>query len=359
MRDATIFNDGRQVDRSVRHVGLTEHDAVLDLFAWMFDTERAGPPESAAALWPGGDWRDAARRALPGQELPRFRVQVLGEDDLSWCRTLITESVRVDDHLKRRLPRLERVIQFGRFGPRLFDGPADCEFVEFERPSIRSVAEHAVGLILALLRHTPKATADTRTVVPPVAPSRYAYNWLDIQPRLIADSRVAVLGMGQVGQAVLRALGGLRPKETIYWSRRPSADATRAGARHEPDLMRALTISDVAVLALPSTPSTRGVIGRRELAALGPEGILINVARGDLVDEGALVADLQDGSLGAAGLDVFMHEPLPADHPLRKCPNVLLTPHCAGGSRLRLAAELVELAMLAHEPYRGASRQGT
>lgn len=332
---------------------------MLDLFAWMFDTERAGPPESAAALWPGGDWRDAAQRALPYQELPRFRVQVVGEDDLSWCQTLITESVHVDDQLRRRMPCLERVIQFGRFGPQLFDGPADCEFVEFERPSIRGVAEHVVGLMLALLRQTPKATADTRMVVPPVAPSHYAYNWLDVQPRMIADSRVTVLGMGQVGQAVLRALRGLRPKETVYWSRRPSADATRAGARHEPDLIRALTISDVAILALPSTPSTRGVIGRRELAALGPQGILINVARGDLVDESALVTSLQHGSLGAAGLDVFMQEPLPADHPLRECPNVLLTPHCAGGSRLRLAAELVELAMLADEPYCGVPGHST
>jgi phosphoglycerate dehydrogenase-like enzyme len=87
--------------------------------------------------------------------------------------------------------------------------------------------------------------------------------------------------------------------------------------------------SDYVVLALPLTPETRGMIGTAELGHMKRSAVLINVARGDLVDEAALVEALQAGKIGGAALDVFRQEPLPADSPLWRLPNVLLSPHSA------------------------------
>jgi phosphoglycerate dehydrogenase-like enzyme len=92
------------------------------------------------------------------------------------------------------------------------------------------------------------------------------------------------------------------------------------------DLMAA---SDYVVVAAPLTPETRGLVGAAEIAAMRPSAVLINVGRGPVVDEAALVAALQEGRIRGAALDVFDKEPLPADHPFYRLENVLLSPHCA------------------------------
>ena len=101
---------------------------------------------------------------------------------------------------------------------------------------------------------------------------------------------------------------------------------------------------DVLVLCCPLTDATRGLISAARLGAMRPGAILVNVARGPVVDEGALVAALQSGHLGGAALDVFATQPLPRDHPLFALPNVLLTPHMAGiteDSMARIGAVVV------------------
>jgi phosphoglycerate dehydrogenase-like enzyme len=115
--------------------------------------------------------------------------------------------------------------------------------------------------------------------------------------------------------------------EVIAWSQNLTAEgAAEFGARRveKDELFRA---ADVLSLHLVLAERTRGIVGARELALMKPTAILINTARGPIVDEGALIAALRDGRLAGAGLDVYDREPLPDAHPLRTLPNVVLTPH--------------------------------
>jgi phosphoglycerate dehydrogenase-like enzyme len=103
--------------------------------------------------------------------------------------------------------------------------------------------------------------------------------------------------------------------------------------RGESALEALLERSDVIVVSAPETPETRGMIGERELGSMKRGALLINVSRGRLIDEAALVKALGEGRLRGAGLDVFAEEPLPPDHPLWRLPNVLITPHVSGVTR--------------------------
>jgi D-3-phosphoglycerate dehydrogenase len=145
--------------------------------------------------------------------------------------------------------------------------------------------------------------------------------------RDLGERRVGIVGFGDIGRrcAGLFAAFGC---EVAYTVRRPRRDEP---ARHVA-LDDLLAGSDVLVLAVPLTPSTRGLIGAPELARLPEGAIVVNVARGPVVDEGALAAALESGHLGGAALDVFDHEPLAPDSALRGLDRVLLSPHVAGGS---------------------------
>lgn len=329
-------------------VALAGHDRVLDLFAWMVDP--GGRQRFGASIWEGM-WSDGARVCLDeflrAAELPQVTVSYLGDDDVSRCTVLVTETPVAVATLDT-MPAVTHVIQFGRFSPQVIEpNAAGVVLEEFERASIRSVAEHAVAMMLCLLRDTVNVDRAVRAQEAPWPPSDYAYNWIAAKPRCVADARVCILGFGQVGQAVWRALAGLRPAGVSYWSRTPNAEV--ALGAHEPDLIRALREADVAILALPLTAATRDLIGAEHLEALGPDGVLVNVSRGAVVQEDALVTCLRSSVLGAAGLDVFAREPLETQHPLRHLDNVLLSPHHAGGTVERLAQELLRLLAFIEE----------
>src|SRR5690606_23490388 len=114
--------------------------------------------------------------------------------------------------------------------------------------------------------------------------------------------------------------------------RLPSDEEARLGLRNGM-LDEVLTAADVLTLHVPLTASTRGLIGRNEIARLKPGAIIVNTARGGLIDEAALVEALKSGHVLAAGLDVFESEPPPPGHPLLTLPNVVLTPHISAGTR--------------------------
>ena len=141
----------------------------------------------------------------------------------------------------------------------------------------------------------------------------------------LQGSVALILGYGALGRAVgdrARALG-----VTVLGARR-RGDAPIEDGVSSSDTWRAqLPEADFVVLTLPSTPETRGILGEPELASMKAGAWLINVARGSLVDEGALVDALSSGHLGGAALDAFQNEPLPPAHPFWKLPNVLLSPH--------------------------------
>lgn len=150
--------------------------------------------------------------------------------------------------------------------------------------------------------------------------------------RELTDSVVGVIGYGGIGREVGRRANGLgmrvwgvkrNPKESY-------PEVERLFGRS--DLHEVLSGSDYVVLTVPSTPETAGLIGPPELAAMKRDAALINVARGDVVDEAALVEALRSGSIRGAGLDVYVDEPLPEASPLWELENVCLTPHVGGVS---------------------------
>jgi glyoxylate/hydroxypyruvate reductase A len=156
--------------------------------------------------------------------------------------------------------------------------------------------------------------------------------WLrDVIPGRLGGRTMAVVGLGDIGRAIARSARALG---MTVLGVSLSGRAVRGLARvYTPDqLPTVLALADFAVLTVPLTRETRGLIGRRELRAMRPDAWLLNIARGPVVDERALVDALQARRIGGAILDVFDIEPLPADHPLWRFPNVVITPHVSGPS---------------------------
>lgn len=154
----------------------------------------------------------------------------------------------------------------------------------------------------------------------------------DAPVRELAESTVGLVGLGGIGRAVARRAAALGMR--VVATRRTSVDGPPgvevfAG---ENALDALLDISHYLVVTVPRTARTEGMIGARELARLPAGAVVVNVSRGDVVDEAALVEALQAGRLRGAGLDVFEREPLPASSPLWTLPNTLLLPHVSGTS---------------------------
>lgn len=179
----------------------------------------------------------------------------------------------------------------------------------------RPVAEHALMLALAGLR---------------VLPSRIrATSWGSPEGRSLYGAAVTILGGGGITEELLRLLSPFGVTATVV--RRRSSEPVPGAARvaDPSQLASVLPGSVVVFLALALTPETRGIIGAAELDMIGPDGWLVNVARGGHVDTDALVLALAEGRLGGAALDVTEPEPLPDGHPLWSEPRCIITPHTA------------------------------
>lgn len=152
----------------------------------------------------------------------------------------------------------------------------------------------------------------------------------DAPVRELEELTVGIVGLGGIGRAVARRCAALG-MPVLASRRHPSEAPQGVELLHgEGALDRLLARSDVLVVTVPETAETRGMIGRRELALLPDGAVVVNVARGRILDEEALVEALRGGRLRGAGLDVFAQEPLPPDSPLWALPNVLVTPHVSG-----------------------------
>jgi phosphoglycerate dehydrogenase-like enzyme len=158
-----------------------------------------------------------------------------------------------------------------------------------------------------------------------------AYERADSGIAELAGATIGIVGYGGIGRAVARRAVALG-MTVLAVRRKPEHDDAARLLYGEDALERLLEASDVIVLTIPSTALTRGMIGAPQLARMRPGAILINVARGDVIDERALVAALEQGRLRGAALDVFATEPLPAGSPLWRMPNVLITPHVSATS---------------------------
>lgn len=188
------------------------------------------------------------------------------------------------------------------------------------------IAEHAVMLALAAARRLTFADPELRR-------GQWHANSLRPVSVELAGKTVGYVGMGRIGQAAAERFSGFKtrglytdPVVRLPPEREAALDLQPAS------LERILDEADVVTLHLPLTAETRNLIGARELARMKPNSILINTARGGIVDEAALVEALKAGRPAAAGIDVFEIEPLPVGHPLTKLPNIVLTPHIAAGT---------------------------
>ncbi len=182
------------------------------------------------------------------------------------------------------------------------------------------IGEHVLGALLHFERRFDRALAQQRET-----------EWERYKSGELADRTVCVVGVGAIGTRVselCRAVGS-----DVLGVKRDPSDAPAGIDCVTPDrLEAALSRSDYCVLACPLTDETRDMVGEDELDALGEDGVLINIARGEIVVEDALVAALDEGRLRGAALDVFEEEPLPEDSPLWGMDHVLLTPHVAGST---------------------------
>ncbi|MEW6547813.1 MAG: D-2-hydroxyacid dehydrogenase [Bacillota bacterium] len=181
-----------------------------------------------------------------------------------------------------------------------------------------SLSEHTFALMLALARRLPDFWEDRRF-----------RRWERREGRVLAGGTLLVLGLGAVGVEVARK--GVAFGMRVLGIRRAPGPVPGVEEVAGPDsLHRMLGRADWVVLCVPLTAETRKMIGERELKAMKPSACLINVARGEVVDEPALVAALKAGWIAGAGLDVFATEPLPPQSELWGLPNVVLTPHMGG-----------------------------
>jgi phosphoglycerate dehydrogenase-like enzyme len=155
--------------------------------------------------------------------------------------------------------------------------------------------------------------------------------WKPLDPLRLRGAVLAVVGLGDIGRTIARVARAFGM--TVLGVSRSGRPVREADAVYRTaDLRAALGRADFAVLTLPLTPATRGLVGRRELAAMKRSGWLVNVGRGAVVDETALVAALRARRISGAILDVFESEPLPARHPLWGLDNAVITPHISGPS---------------------------
>ena len=196
------------------------------------------------------------------------------------------------------------------------------------------VAEHTILLMLAACKLLPHADRELRE-------GRFHINALRPHSCELAGRTVGYLGFGRIGQAVaarLRAFGCRAIYHDAALPQDPARDEALAARSVGFDEL--LRRSDVLSLHVPLTAATRGLIGREALAAMKPDAILVNTARGGIVDEDALAVALAGGRLAAAGLDVFAREPPDPAHPLFALRNVVVTPHIAAGTRDALTTKM-------------------
>lgn len=182
-----------------------------------------------------------------------------------------------------------------------------------------SVAEHALGLILALAKDFLRQDGHIRNGLW----DKSLYRGRELRGR-----KLGLVGFGLIGQILARMVAPIGMQVSAYDPFAPD-EAFAGGIIRATSLDALLAESDVVSLHCPLTDGTRGLIGAREIALMRPTAFLVNTARGEVVDEPALIAALQAGRIAGAGLDSFAEEP-PVASPLWQLPNVILTPHVAG-----------------------------
>ena len=272
-------------------------------------------------------------RAREAQEIP----------DETWAVTDILYTSRALP-APEQAPRL-RWIQFHWAGiDHAIDAPIlkqpNLLVTHLSGASASQMAEFAVMMLLALGHHFPALQNHQRRGEWP------SDRWERLNPRELRGSTVGIVGYGSIGRQIARLLQTfeatvlatkrdvMRPHDTGYTPEGMADPKTELVNRlYPPQAIRSMFKEcDFVVITVPLTAETRGMIGVEELAALKPGAYLVDISRGGVIQQEALINALKDNKIAAAALDVFAKEPLPVDNPLWKLPNVIITPHIAGFS---------------------------
>ncbi len=275
---------------------------------------------------------------------PEELVRIIGEYDA----LIVRSGTRVTRDALAAGKRLKVVARAG-VGVDNIDVDAATEFgilvVNAPTANIVAAAEHTIALLMALARRVPQAHISMR---------KGEWDRKRFMGTEVREKTLGLIGLGRVASEVARRAHGLEMRVIAHDPYVSREYAHKLGVTLLP-LEEVLSQADFISLHLPLTPDTRGFINRERLALVKPGAYLINTARGGVLDEDALIEALDAGRLAGAALDVFAEEPLPADHPLRRHPRVVLTPHIGGSTaeaQARVAVDAAEqvIAVLQGKP---------
>ncbi|HET8654561.1 MAG TPA: phosphoglycerate dehydrogenase [Longimicrobiaceae bacterium] len=250
---------------------------------------------------------------LPPDQL----LEVIGEYDAFIGRS----ATRITRELLERGTRL-RVI--GRAGVGVdniaLDRATELGVAVINAPggNVVAVAELVFGVLITMLRHIDVAAQSMRDG---------EWRRSKLGGHELRGRTIAIIGIGRIGSEVARRARTFGMNIVAYDPYVSESRFEEIGAERMPSLNAALERADIVTIHTPLTPETRGMIGAPELARLNPRAIILNYARGGIIDEEALADALNGGKIAWAGIDVYAKEPLAPDHPLRSAPNLLMTPH--------------------------------
>lgn len=294
-------------------------------------------------------------RRIPQSELDRLAGQTemqVWEDELPPPRDVLLEAVagldgllplltdRIDDELLDRAPRLKIVANYAvGFDNIDLEACTRHGVMATNTPGVltETVADLTFALLLAAARRIPEGVDYVRQG-----------RWRTWGPLLLTGPDVhhatlGLVGLGRIGGAVAERARGFRMRVLYHDVVRRQDLETELGVEYRP-LEEVLAEADFVSVHTPLTPETRGLVGRQAFRRMKRTAILINTARGPVVDTEALVEALRAGEIGGAALDVTDPEPLPADHPLVGMPNVIVVPHIASAS-VETRRKMAELAV--------------
>jgi len=275
---------------------------------------------------------------------------------------LVAGTAAVDEALLDALPNLRAVLKLGRSYTNI-DMDAvrgrGLTFACVPRKGPNCVAELALTLVLALSKDLVISNESVtlgayryRGLKPEITAERkIAFHWMhNTRVHEVVGKTLGIIGMGEIGCELARraSVMGMR---NLYYKRSPlSAELESVFDASYTDLDDLLAQSDYVCVATPHTPQTEGMIGAEQIALMKESAYIVNIARGGIIDEDAMIEALSENRIAGAGLDVFTYEPLPVESPLCALDNVILCPHIGGGTgtnrNIELGAGLAEMSRI-------------
>ncbi len=279
---------------------------------------------------------------------------------------LIAQTTRVDEELLAKLTNVQTILKLGRSYHNIDVETArlrDITIACVPRKGPNCVAELALTFIMSLSKdllasHESVAAGAYRYrgIKPEItAQWKMAFHWMkNMRVHEVTEKTLGIIGMGEIGCELARrtSVMGMR---NLYYKRTPLSPELedRFDASYA-DLDTLLSESDYVCIATPHTPETERMIGAEQIALMKESAFIINIARGGIIDEDAMIDALKSNRIAGAGLDVFTYEPLHEDSPLCTMDNVILTPHIGGGSGTNRTIELTAVLEEAKSILSGA-----